>query len=186
MALTALLDANVLWSAAVRDTLLRAADHDLFRPLWTAEILDEVARSLKRRRTDLDPARIDRTMAVIRAHFPDALVESYESLIPSMQTNVKDRHVLAAAVCGRAQILVTENVRHFPATACNAFNIGVETTDEFLCHLWSLDPDAVADVIREQAAALKNPPQTPLDVIATLARSASEFAALARTALEQP
>ncbi len=54
-----------------------------------------------------------------------------------------------------------------------------------LCHLWSLRPDTMADVIREQAASLKNPPQTPLDVIATLARSAPEFAALARVAFGQ-
>jgi hypothetical protein len=50
VALAALLDANVLWSAALRDTLLLAAESDLFRPAWTREILQEVSRSLKARR----------------------------------------------------------------------------------------------------------------------------------------
>ena len=56
--LIALLDANVIWSAAVRDTLLLAAEQALFRPLWTQQILDEMARGLKARRLDLDPARM--------------------------------------------------------------------------------------------------------------------------------
>ena len=62
MGLIALLDANVLWSAALRDTLLLAAEEDVFRPVWSRQILDEMSRSLKARRPDLDPARIDRTV----------------------------------------------------------------------------------------------------------------------------
>ncbi len=58
MSLIALLDANVIWSAALRDTLLLAAEHGLFRPVWTRAILEETTRSLKRHRPDLDPARL--------------------------------------------------------------------------------------------------------------------------------
>ena len=81
MALVALLDANVLWSAALRDTLLTAAEFDLYRPAWTLRILDEVAHSLKARRPDLEPARIDRTIKMVRDAFPEALIENYESLV---------------------------------------------------------------------------------------------------------
>lgn len=75
MPLVALLDANVLWSAALRDTLLLAAEQDLFRPVWTRQILGEMSRSLTARRPDLDPTRIDRTVELILSHFPEALVE---------------------------------------------------------------------------------------------------------------
>ena len=183
MAFIALLDANVLWSAAVRDTILRAADRALFRPLWSEAILDEVARNLKRRRKDLDPARIDRTIAIMRSHFPDALVAGYEALIPAMQNDAKDRHVLAAAVRGGAEVIVTENVQDFPTAACDPYDIEVQTADELLCHLWSLSPEIMVDVLREQAAALTNPPQTPLDIVATLERTAPGFAMLVRAAL---
>jgi len=63
----------VLWSAALRDTFLLAAEQDLFRPVWTRQILEEMSRSLKARRPDLDPARIDRTVDQILMHFPEAL-----------------------------------------------------------------------------------------------------------------
>jgi predicted nucleic acid-binding protein len=184
MPLVALLDANVLWSAAVRDTLLRAAESALFRPVWSAEILGEVARNLKRRRPNLDPARIDRTLGRMRAHFPEALIEGYDRLIPAMQNDVKDRHVLAAAVQSGAEVIVTENVRDFPAAACAPYEIAVRTTDEFLCELWLLQSDAIVRVLHEQAVALTAPRQTLSDVLATLARSAPRFAALAQGAME--
>ena len=42
----AVLDANVLLQAPLRDTLLRAAERRLFVPLWSPAILDEVRRNL--------------------------------------------------------------------------------------------------------------------------------------------
>jgi len=56
--------------AALRDTLLLAAEDDLFRPVWTRQILDEMSRSLKPRRPDLHPACIDRTVDQILTQFP--------------------------------------------------------------------------------------------------------------------
>jgi hypothetical protein len=51
------------------------------------------------------------------AYFPDARETSYEKLISSMTNHPKDRHVLAAAVAGRADVLVTENLKDFPPAA---------------------------------------------------------------------
>jgi hypothetical protein len=48
MSAGAVLDANVLLMAGPRDTLLRAAEDGLFRPYWSAEILDESERNLAR------------------------------------------------------------------------------------------------------------------------------------------
>jgi len=175
----ALLDANVLWSAPLRDTILRAARRDLFRPAWTEAILAEVAGSLKRRRPDLDPERIDRTVGIIHTKFPAALVEGYEALIPIMQNDQGDRHVLAAAVRAGAQVIVTSNVRDFPAAACSPYDIDIQPPDEFLCHLWHLRPPAMAQILREQAADLHKPPQTPRQVLDTLERSVPTFVATA-------
>ena len=101
MALLALLDANVLWSAALRDTLLLAAEEHLYRPMWTRQILEEMSRSLKAKRPDLAPARIDRTVDQILLHFPECLVKGYEHLITEMRNDAGDRHVLAAARSAR-------------------------------------------------------------------------------------
>ena len=181
MALVALLDANVLWSAALRDTLLLAAEEHLFRPVWTRQILEEMSRSLKARRPDLDPARIDRTVDQILTHFPEALVERYEHLIPEMGNDEGDRHVLAAAVRSGSQVIVTWNKAHFPLGACAPYDIQVHDPDEFLCDLWSVDPGVMANVLTLQAEHLVNPPQTVHQIIETLLRSVPQFAKTAQS-----
>jgi hypothetical protein len=62
LALSALLDANVLHPHILCDLLLRLAEHDVFRPLWSAEILAETIESVLRRRPDLDRARLQRRL----------------------------------------------------------------------------------------------------------------------------
>lgn len=66
------------------------------------------------------------------ASFPDARVTGYESLIGSIANHPKDRHVLAAAVVGRADVLVTENLRDFPAAAVAPYDIMIASQDQFL------------------------------------------------------
>jgi predicted nucleic acid-binding protein len=179
VAFVALLDANVLWGAALRDTLVRAALQDLYCPAWTAEILAEVATSIKRRRPDLEPARIDRMVQLLREHLPEAVIGGYQALIPTMTNDPKDRHVLAAAVRAGAQVIVTYNGSDFPPDSCEPYNIEVQHPDEFLCYLWDLSPESMAEVLRRQAAPLRTPPQTPVDVARTLSRSVPQFAARA-------
>ncbi|CAN5444117.1 hypothetical protein BH11CYA1_BH11CYA1_10680 [soil metagenome] len=48
--------------------------------------------------------------------FPDALISRhrYEKLIDSMTNDKKDRHVLAAAVVAKVEVIVTNNLGVFP------------------------------------------------------------------------
>ena len=73
--MVALLDTNVLWSAALRDLLLRIARQGAFQPVWSEHVLSELVRTLVERR-GLDPAAIERTTALMREHFPHATVAS--------------------------------------------------------------------------------------------------------------
>lgn len=175
--LTALLDANVLWPISLCSVLLRAAEADLYQPRWSEAILAELARSLKRRRPDLDPVRIDRRIADMRSTFPEAMVTGYEALVPIMRNDPKDRHVLAAAVRVNAAVIVTENVTDFPVFACEPYQITVQTADEFLLYLWYLDPDAMSEVLKQEAAILRNPPKTVRELVETLSSIAPAFAA---------
>jgi predicted nucleic acid-binding protein len=179
MAFVALVDANVLWSAALRDTLVRAALADLYRPAWSEEILDELLRNLKRQLPDLDPSKLDRTVQLLRDWLPDALVDGYQALIPTMTNHPKDRHVLAAAVHAGAEVIVTFNLRDFPAAACEPYNVEAQHPDEFLRHLWDLEPESMARVLHEQAADLGRPPRTAQDVARILGQSVPTFAAAA-------
>ena len=74
MALAALLDANVLHPQILCDLLLRLAEHDAFRPLWSVEILTETIESILRRRPDLERERLQRRMNAMNEAFPDAIV----------------------------------------------------------------------------------------------------------------
>ncbi len=178
MSTVALLDANVIWSAAIRDTLLIAAERGLFRPAWTLLILDEMSRNLKVRRPDI-AERVDRAVRQMVEFFPDALVEGYEALVPEMTNQVGDRHVLAAAVKAEASIIVTWNKLHFPLVACAPYGIRPMTPDEFLCQLWLQAPQDMALVLLEQSTHLINPPRTMSQLLDTLRRSIPAFAEMA-------
>ncbi|MGY4844783.1 hypothetical protein ACW9PK_08500 [Kocuria sp. MNB10] len=68
-----------------------------------------------------------------------ALVENYESLVPAMTNDPKDRHVLAAAVRSRAELIVTSNQKDFPATALKPYDVAVRSPDDFLLDQLDLD-----------------------------------------------
>jgi predicted nucleic acid-binding protein len=72
----------------------------------------------------------------IRKHFPEAWVEGYEGLVSAMTNQPKDRHVLAAAVRARAEIIVTYNRRDFPAATLAPYSISVQGPSTFLKNLY--------------------------------------------------
>lgn len=161
MAFTAVYDASVLSSASLRDLLTRLAASGLFRAKWTDEILDEVFESALRVNPD---GRLDR-VAGMRAKMvkavPDCLVTGYERLID--ETHVPDesvRHVVAAAVRCHAGVIVTSNVRSFPADLLEPFRIEAQSPDVFVLHLLGFARDEVIMAITKQAAALSQPPRT--------------------------
>ena len=109
MALDVVLDTCVLFPAHLRDTLLRLAEIELFVPVWSAHITDELERNLIEYR--IAPTAVARLTALMTEAFPDASVTAYEDLIPSMTCHEKDRHVLAAAVRSGATAVVTFNLQ---------------------------------------------------------------------------
>lgn len=176
----ALLDACVLYPVGLRDTLLSVAQAHAFRPLWSAEILEEVRGAIQRSVPGADPARIDRMLGHMRAAFPDALAVGYSNLVPKMTNDFADRHVLAAAVIGHADVIVTWNVRHFPPGACHSHGIAVETPDEFLARMYASDSGAVESALARQVARYIAPPMTVEDLLARHALRLPRFVAAVR------
>jgi predicted nucleic acid-binding protein len=107
-----LLDTCVLLKSYLCDTLLSIAEEGVYRPLWSEHVLVELRRNLVK--AGAKQEAVEHRLTQMAAYFPDARVTSYEELIGSMTNHPKDRHVLAAAVAGRADILVTENLKDFP------------------------------------------------------------------------
>ncbi|MFI7574149.1 PIN domain-containing protein [Micromonospora sp. NPDC049497] len=148
--IVAVLDACVLVPSVLADTLLRCAEQDLYRPLWTRAILDEVRRNLP---PSALGAKAERRVEVMRDYFPEAMVSGYEHLIAEMTNDPKDRHVLAAAVAADAEVIVTANLRDFPDHALAPYAIEVLHPDDFLCMLLEDDPERIADIVVQQAEA---------------------------------
>ena len=165
----AVLDANVLYPARVRDLLLRLAVAGHYRARWSERILDECFSNLLADRPDLPAERLDRTRGLLNVAVPDAIVRDYDHLIEQLDMpDPSDRHVLAAAIVASADIVVTSNLGDFPAGAVPP-SITVLSPDDFILRLIHADVEAVAAVIEQQAAALRNPPMTPTELLDGLA-----------------
>ncbi len=178
MIYSALLDANVLHPQILCDLLLRLAEHDVFRPLWSVEILEETVHSILRRRPDLDPGLLRKRMDAMNQAFPDACVSGFEHLIPTMPEMGDDAHVLAAALFAEADAIVTDNVKDFPPRLAPRFEIDVKTADQFLVQQWWLHPRLVAAVIVEQSQGTRRPHLPPRRLLEALGRVVPEFVRL--------
>ena len=136
---TALLDANVLYPAPLRDIFLQLAVTDPFKAKWTAHIHREWIEALMRKEPQRDKAALERTRDLMDKATRDSLVTGYEPLIASLTLpDPDDRHVLAAAIVGRCDVIVTQNLKDFPEEALARFEIEVQHPDEFLCNHLSL------------------------------------------------
>lgn len=164
---TVVLDACVLFPNVLRDTLLTLAEHELFRPLWSTAILDEVRRNVVAKR-NVDPAAFDRTLALMNKSFEGALVESWSPLTPELDLpDLDDRHVLAAAIVGGGQAIVTSNLADFPTNQLKPHDIDPVHPDEFLLDLLDLAPARVVKALVNQAQRFRNP---AMDLSGLLAR----------------
>lgn len=159
---TAVLDANVLHSYPLTSLLLELADARLFRPAWSADIHAEWMRSVQAARPDIAPHKLERRRAAMDEALPDACVSGHEVLIPALTLpDPDDRHVLAAAIRAKAEVIVTFNERDFPEDVLAGHGISRQHPDTFLRHLVDLSPAVVRTRVAAMLAAWANPPTTP-------------------------
>jgi predicted nucleic acid-binding protein len=179
-----LLDTCVLLKSYLCDTLLSIAEGGTFRPLWSDHVLEELRRNLIKARAK--PEAVEHRLEQMAAYFPDARVTGYEQLIGSMTNHPKDRHVLAAAVAGRADVLVTENLKDFPPESAAHLGVTVASQDDFPLGLLELYPDAVLDALRRQSSRYRREPRSAAALLSILAgpgQGCPQFARQCRTLL---
>lgn len=169
--LIAFLDASVLYPGRLRDLLMHLAMRRLFQPRWSARVQDEWIAALMRDRPDLAAAQLRRTRQLMDDHVNDALVSGYEPIIDQLTLpDVNDRHVLAAAIHGRAKVIVTANLRDFPTDALSPHHIQAVHPDLFVSRLLAVEPAEVTDALHELHRALKNPPFSMTELLALFER----------------
>lgn len=139
--------------------MIRLGRTGLFRARWTDRIHDEWITALLRKPSSGTLDQLERTRRLMNSAVLDCLVTGYDRLIDTLVLpDPGDRHVLAAAICGRASVIVTSNLKHFPESTLEDFGIEAQHPDVFVRHLIDLAPEIVCRVIEEQRASLKNPP----------------------------
>jgi len=93
----------------------------------------------------------DHWRAEIGKHFPEALVEDPICLEPVLANDLKDRHVLAAAIRSGASTIVTFNLRHFQPAALSPWDIQVVHPADYLLTLFGISPEIVVAKLGEMA-----------------------------------
>jgi predicted nucleic acid-binding protein len=166
-----LLDACVLYSAPLRDLLLRLALHHLFRAHWTNQIHDEWAENLLRNRPNIKREAIERTRQLMDRGVQGALISGYEHRIDALQLpDADDRHVLAAAIESGAETILTFNLQDFPAAALAPHNMEALHPDTFVRQLLEHSAEEVIEAIKNLRGALRNPPKSAEEYLDALTR----------------
>ncbi len=117
-----------------------------FTPLWSTRILGEWARAAVK----LGPTgtmQAEAEIALLRAAWPAA------ELTPAPGVEARlwlpdpaDVHVLATAISGSADLIVTLNAKDFPRRTLSEEGLDRIDPDAFLCNFWREDPEGVAGV----------------------------------------
>src|SRR5258708_2478873 len=126
----AIYDACVLYPFHLRNLLVQCAVDRLVEARWTDEIHEEWIRSLSASNPALSPRHLYAARDLMNAVLPAATVSDYEAITPDIVLpGADDRHVVAAAVAAGASVIVTWNVRDFPATELRKYRLRAQTPD---------------------------------------------------------
>ncbi|GAB4335679.1 MAG: hypothetical protein Kow00117_18640 [Phototrophicales bacterium] len=156
-----MLDANILYPAPIRDIMLQLAFQGMFRARWTDDIHREWIEALLKKQPYRQREKLERTRHLMDVSTPDALITGYESLIACLELpDPDDRHVLAAAIVGRCDVIVTQNLQHFPQSVLQIYDIEAQHPDDFLVAHFNHETKNFCEAIREVRARLKNPTYT--------------------------
>jgi hypothetical protein len=165
----AVYDANILYPAPLRDLFIRLAQAGLVLGRWTEAIHDEWTRNVLKDNPNLSAERLIRTRNLMNEAVRDCLVTGYEDLIASLSLpDPDDRHVLAAAIRVGAAVIVTCNLKDFPAETLSRFDIEAQHPDDLLVSLLDQAPGTVCAAVKQQRESLRNPPKTAQELLTTL------------------
>ena len=182
---TAILDANVLFPQLIRDLLLSLAAGGLYHARWSADINEEWTRNFTAKMPDI-ANKAPGIVAALNRAIPDCLVTGYHDLIPGLQLpDAGDRHVLAAAIAGHADAIVTFNLKHFPADALARYGMEAQHPDDFIMNQLQLHEVRALTAVKEMRERWKNPPYTAAEMLTLLeARGLTQTAEHLQAALK--
>ncbi|MEX0366224.1 MAG: RSP_2648 family PIN domain-containing protein [Ruegeria sp.] len=158
-----LIDANVLYPTVMREVVLGVARQGLFQPLWSARVLEEWARAAARLGPEAE-AQARSEIALLQAAWPRADVRHAPELEARLWLpDPADVHVLAAAIAGSADLILTSNAKDFPRNILAEEGLARSDPDGFLLGCYEAQPERVADAaqaVLQEARRLSGDPWT--------------------------
>ncbi|MDH5798327.1 MAG: PIN domain-containing protein [Paracoccaceae bacterium] len=158
----AVLDACVMYPTVMREVLLASADRGFFEPLWSETILREWLVAAGKRGA-LEKAQAQGDQALLKANWQNAQIEEPAGLADRFYLpDPNDRHVLATAVGAGAPVIITMNLRDFPARLLAEHGISAIHPDALLRGFFEADPErmrSAVELVRTKAEALSGEPQ---------------------------
>ena len=125
--------------------------------------------SVLKKRKDLARVDLEKAKSLMDAAVEDCLVSNYQDLIPSLPLpDPKDQHVLAAAIRGRANVIVTFNGKDFPEATLHTYGMHSRHPDDFILDLFALAEELCMDAVQEDIQHYKDPPLTLEDYLKDL------------------
>lgn len=189
----AVLDTCVIYGGLRRDLLLTMSAHGVFRAVLSDDLLDEIEYVEERKLQELGTpddeaeARARRLVEQMRNAF-EVLDQSRVDLIGEVGLpDPDDEHIVAAAVAGGADVIVTDNLRHFPEEKLPD-GLRVQGPQTFLHDMVTVHPHGSVLALQEMARRRGDPPQTEADIIDLLlvkGLAQSETADILRRGLER-
>lgn len=165
----AVLDADVPVPILSCDLLLTAFDHDLYRPVTTPRILDEVERNLVEAHPDLEPGRLRRRVEHMQRALELHMRADTGSAVGGI--NHKDHHVVAAALEASADVVVTNDRRLQREIDALDEPLEALSADEFATGLVASDAHVMDAVIDDLVAKRVMRPISRDDLLSRLERA---------------
>jgi hypothetical protein len=162
----AVFDACILYPFHLRNIVVQAAVDHLVEGRWTDVIHDEWIRNLSASAPAIPVERLKNTRRLMNEALPMALVNGYEEHIPIVNLpDPNDRHVVAAGIMAGASIILTWNLRHFPAKELKKFGVRKQTPDAFLSGLYDQVPELMIGSLANARRNLTKSRISPPDFI---------------------
>jgi PIN domain-containing protein len=164
--LPSVFDACVLYPFHLRNIVVQAAMDRLVEARWTDEIHDESVRNLATGVPAIPIGRLQNTRRLMNDALPTAMVSDYENHVTAVNLpDPNDHHVVAAAIAASASIILTWNLRHFPADELKKIGLPKETPDTFLSDLYDQVPDLTIGSLANARRNLSKSRASALDFI---------------------
>ena len=167
---TCVLDTNIIYPLWIRDLMFWFAHYELYTPKWSKHIFDEWIEVMKSK--GISESERNKRISLANEAFPDALVENYEPLIQILTLpDNKDRHVMAAAIKTNANLIVTNNLKDFPADYLANFGLSAKNADDFLTDIIDLNHETSVEAFKELVINKKSPSYDEIEVLNILRRN---------------